>query len=111
MMSKKYSVVAVAYKDISEEVKTRISEYSIRKIDEVEDFQTFSNYGRQLSQDTRSDIYVEWYHKKILEYLGKGYEVVILEIPHLSSQPVVEALREIDEAFGEQVLVIEYDEV
>lgn len=110
-MSKKYSVIAVAYKDISEEVREQISKYSIRKIDEVEDFQTYSNYGRQLSQDTRSDIYVEWYHKKILDYLVKGYEVVILEVPHSASQPVVEALREIDEAFGDQVLVIEYDEV
>lgn len=110
-MTKKYSVVAVAYKDVTPEVLEQISKHSVRKINEASDLNTFCNYGRQMSQDTRVCIYLEWYQKNILSYLGKGYQVVLLEIPHASNQPVVDALREIDEALGEQVLVIEHDEV
>ncbi|MGX8796883.1 hypothetical protein ACR6HW_12490 [Fusibacter sp. JL298sf-3] len=110
-MTSKYSVVAVAYKDITDDVRETIGKYSIRKIDEASDLQTFSNYGRQLSQDTRTEIYLEWYQKKILAYLNKGYEIMLLEIPHSSSKPVKEALNDIDKALGEQVLVIEEDDV
>ncbi len=110
-MTVKYSVVVVAYKDITDDVKEQISKHSIRKIDEASDLQTFCNYGRQMSQDTRACIYLEWYQKNILSYLGKGYEVVLLEIPHAQNKSVIDALNEIDERLGDQVLVIEHDEV
>lgn len=110
-MSTKYSVVVVAYKDVSKEVEEIVGKYSIRLIDEASDLVNFCNYGRQFDQDSRACIYLEWYQKNILEYLSRGYTVVVLEIPYSSNKPIVDNLRDIDEQLGDQLLVIEYDEV
>jgi hypothetical protein len=110
-MKKKYSIVAVAYKDVSPEVSAEISKHSVRRIKEASDLMSFCSYGRQMSQDTRVCIYLDWYKKNILEYLSNGYHVVLIEIPHAANQPIIDALRQIDEDLGDQVLVIEHDEV
>ena len=110
-MSAKYSVVVVAYKDISSEVEEIVGKYSIRVIDEAADLVNYCNYGRQFDQDSRTCIYLEWYQKNILKYLSKGYKIVLLEIPFSSNKPIVDNLRDIDEKLGDQLLVIEYDEV
>lgn len=110
-MSLKYSVIVVAYKDIPEDVKTSIKQYSIREIDEASDIVTFCNYGRQFDQDARACIYLEWYEKNILKHLASGYEVVLLEVPYSANKSVLESLKEIDERFGEHLLVIEHDDI
>lgn len=110
-MGTKYSVVVVAYKDVSPEVEAIINAKSIRMIDEESDLVNFCNYGRQFDQDSRVCIYMGWYKKNIMTYLVKGYKVVILEIPFASNKPIVEALKDIDKDLGDQVLIIEYDEI
>ncbi len=110
-MKSKYTVAVVAYKDVTEEIEKKISDYSIRMIDDVSDLTTFCNYGRNFDQDARACIYLEWYQKNILKYLGMGYKVVLLEIPFNSNQPIIDALRAIDEELGEHLLVIEHDDV
>ncbi|GAU78143.1 hypothetical protein [Fusibacter sp. 3D3] len=110
-MSIKYSVVAVAYKDVTPDVEAIVKKHSIREIDEPSDVVEFSNYGRQFDQDARAGIYLEWYQKNILKHLAEGYNVVLLEIPYSSDKSVMEVLNSIDEKLGDHLLVIEHDEV
>ncbi len=110
-MSNKYTILAVAYKDISPEVETKINAYSVRMIDEASDLVNYCTYGRQFDQNSRVCIYLEWYQKNILNYLGKGYKVVLLEIPFNSNEPIVNAIDQLDIEFGDKVLVIEHDNV
>lgn len=110
-MKYKYTILAVAYKDIDQEVEKKINAYSIRKIDEADDLATYCTYGRQFDQDSRVCIYLEWYQNNIRKYLGEGYVVVLLEIPYNSNEPIVRALNEIDIELGDKVLVIEHDDV
>lgn len=110
-MQYKYTILAVAYKDVSEEVVKKISEYSIREIDASDDLVNYCTYGRQFDQDSRVCIYLEWYQNNILSYLAKGYKVVLLEVPFNSNQPIVDALKAIDVELAEKVLVIEHDNV
>ena len=107
----KYTVLAVAYKDITKDVEAKISTHSIRVIDGAEDLTSYFTYGRQFDQDSRVCIYLEWYQNNILNYLSKGYKVVLLEIPFNSNQPVVDALTQVDIELGDKVLIIEHDNV
>ena len=110
-MSNKYTILAVAYKDVSPEVETKINAYSVRMIDEASDLVNYCTYGRQFDQNSRVCIYLEWYQQNILNYLGKGYKIVLLEIPFNSNEPIVNAIDQLDIEFGDNVLVIEHDEV
>jgi hypothetical protein len=110
-MNYKYTILAVAYKDVTEEVEKKINEFSIRTIDETDDLVSYCTYGRQFDQDSRVCIYLEWYQNNILKYLAEGYKIVLLEIPFNSNEPIVKALEQIDIELGEQVLVIEHDDI
>lgn len=110
-MSHKYTILAVAYKDVSPEIEAKINEYSVRVIDEASDLINYCTYGRQFDQNSRVCIYLEWYQQNILTYLGRGYKIVLLEIPFNSNVPIVEALNQIDIDLGDKVLVIEHDAV
>ena len=110
-MSHKYTILAVAYKDVSPEIEAKINEYSVRVIDEASDLINYCTYGRQFDQNSRVCIYLEWYQQNILNYLGRGYKIVLLEIPFNSNEPIVKALNQIDIELGDKVLVIEHDAV
>ena len=110
-MTYKYTILAVAYKDVEPEVEAKISAFSIRKIDETDDLTNYCTYGRQFDQDSRVCIYLDWYQQNILKYLGNGYKVVLLEVPFNSNEPIVKALNEIDIELGDKVLVIEHDNI
>ena len=107
----KYTILAVAYKDIAADVEAKINAHSIRTIEEADDLTTYCTYGRQFDQDSRVCIYLEWYQNNILNYLGKGYKVVLLEVPYNSNQPIFEALKQVDIELGDKVLIIEHDNV
>lgn len=110
-MSNKFTILAVAYKDVSPEIEAKISQYSVRMIDEASDIVNYCTYGRQFDQDSRVCIYLDWYQNNIMNYLGKGYKIVLLEIPFNSNEPIVNALNQIDIELGDKVLVIEHDEI
>ena len=110
-MSSKFTILAVAYKDVSPEIEAKISQYSVRMIDEASDIVNYCTYGRQFDQDSRVCIYLDWYQNNIINYLGKGYKIVLLEIPFNSNEPIVNALNQLDIEFGDKVLVIEHDEI
>ncbi len=110
-MNYKYTILAVAYKDVEPEIEAKISEYSIRMIDETDDLVNYCTYGRQFDQDSRVCIYLEWYQNNILKYLSEGYKIVLLEIPYNSNEPIVKALENVDIELGDKVLVIEHDNV
>lgn len=110
-MSAKYTVLAVAYRKVGEDVKRKLDTLSIRKIDEIEDLQNFCTYGRQMDQNSRVCIYLDWYRQNILKYLGQGYEVALIELPRHGNATVVDSLKQIDIELGEELLVIEEDHV
>ncbi|MBM7562038.1 hypothetical protein [Fusibacter tunisiensis] len=108
-MSHKFSVVLVAYKEITPEVESVIKARSIRTIDEPSDLLNIGSYGRQFDQNSRFGVYLKWYQESIAKYLGLGYKIEVLEIPYSSTQSTLEVLNEIDARLGDQVLVIEHD--
>lgn len=110
-MNYKYTILAVAYKDVEPDIEAKINEYSIRMIDETDDLVNYCTYGRQFDQDSRVCIYLEWYQNNILKYLSEGYKIVLLEIPFNSNEPIVKALENVDIELGDKVLVIEHDNV
>ncbi|MDO4799999.1 MAG: hypothetical protein Q4A52_05725 [Bacillota bacterium] len=110
-MNTKYTVLAVAYRKIGDDVKKKLDALSIRKIDEIEDLQNFCSYGRQMDQNSRVCIYLDWYRQNILRYLGMGYEVALIELPRHGDATVVESLKQIDIELGDELLVIEEDHV
>lgn len=110
-MSHKFSVVLVAFKSVTPDVEAIISEKSIRTIDEPSDLVSLSSYGRQFDQNSRFNIYLKWYQENIKKYLGLGYKIVVLEIPFASNKSTLETLKEVDERLGDQVLIIEHDDV
>ncbi|OJV66589.1 MAG: hypothetical protein BGO41_03970 [Clostridiales bacterium 38-18] len=110
-MNYKYTILAVAYKDVEPEIEAKISQYSIRMIDETDDLVNYCTYGRQFDQDSRVCIYLEWYQNNILKYLSEGYKIVLLEIPYNSNEPIVKALENVDIELGDKVLIIEHDNV
>lgn len=110
-MGKKYTVLLVAYRNIAEAVRKKVEALSVRRIDEASDLIHFTSYGRQMDQDSRVDIYFDWYRKTVLDYLARGYEICLMEIPYQGNQTTVEALEALDIALGEELLVIEHDDV
>lgn len=110
-MSHKYTILAVAYRNVDPETLKTIHRHSVRKIDEVSDLNDFCAYGRQFDQDSRVAIYLDWYESDILKYLEKGYEVALLELPYSGHGPIVEAFEALDIELGDDVLIIEHDEV
>jgi len=110
-MSQKFTILVVAYKDVTPEIEAKISQYSVRMIDEATDLVNYCTYGRQFDQDSRVCIYLEWYEQNILNYLGKGYKIVLLEIPFNSNEPIVNALTQLDIELGDKVLIIEHDTI
>lgn len=107
----KYTILAIAYKDVEPEIEDKINEYSVRTIDEVDDLTSYCTYGRQFDQDSRVCIYLDWYQNNILKYLGEGYKIVLIEIPYSTNQPIVEALTQVDIQLGDNVLIIEHDDI
>lgn len=107
----KYTILAIAYKDVESEIEDKINEYSVRTIDDVDDLTSYCTYGRQFDQDSRVCIYLDWYQNNILKYLGEGYKIVLIEIPYSTNQPIVEALTQVDIQLGDNVLIIEHDDI
>jgi len=106
-MNSKYEVIAIAHKDIADEVKNKFFRYSICEFDEIEDIQAIKNIqGRTMDLNTRASIYVSWFEDKIEKKIEEGYTVAILELP-FSYKSQVELLEKLDIKLGDDLLILE----
>ncbi len=106
-MNSKYEVIAIAHRDISDEVKNKFFRYSICEFHEIDDIQEIKNIqGRTMDINTRASIYVSWFEDKIEEKIEKGYKVSILELP-FTYQSQVELLEKLDIQLGDDLLILE----
>ena len=114
-MNSKYTVILVAYKEIPEQVEAKLKERMLRYIDSPSDIQDTELYGISsrggFNTNIRENIYFDWYKKEILEYLSKGYKLVLMEVPHSVSKSRLEVLNGLDDTFGENLLVLEHDDI
>lgn len=105
----KYRVLLVAYKDLTEKVENDLAYYfisSIRSKKEIED----NSFGvdRSTSGLTyRTGLYHDWFKKAILQKLDEGYKLGIVEIPKSYGNRVEVILRELDEKFGDEIIIVE----
>lgn len=108
----KYTVVLVAYKDIPIDVEKKIKERMLRNIksaDEVNLSSSLVGLRGSMNSNSRSDIYLDWYRNSIREYLKKGYEIAILELHYDINNERMAVIKYLDEEYGDNLLVIECD--
>ena len=110
----KFTVVLVAYKDIPKEVELKIKERMLREIDEPSDIDLHSSLiglRGSMNLNSRTDIYIDWYRKAIRNHLSKGYNLALLELPFDNKKDKVKALNHLDEEYGDNILVLECDDI
>ncbi len=110
----KYTVVLVAFKDIPNEVEAKLKERMLRQINdptEIDFNSSLIGLRGSMNSNSRADIYLDWYRNAIWNYLKKGYKIALLELPFDIKMERVEALRHLDEEYGDDLLVIECDNI
>lgn len=110
----KYKVLLVAYKDIDEKTKNIITKYSVCNIKNKDILLGQSNYqgsGRSFNLNDRISIYIGWFEEKIMEYLDKGYKLDIVEIHKSYGNTREELLKALDIEHGDNVLILDIQEV
>lgn len=104
---KKYKVLIVAYRNIDEKILEKISNYSIKKLenaDDLENVNTFCSRGFDLND--RICIYLGWFKDEAREKLNEGYNVSILELPIKTSGSKVDVIEFLDAAYEDDLLVL-----
>ncbi len=109
----KYKALLVAYKDLTEDMEKELLYYfisNIRNKDEIEENASGSdkNYS---GLSFRTGLYHNWFKDTILERLNDGYELGIVEIPKSYGDSGELRLKELDEKFGDNILIVSTGEL
>ena len=109
----KYKVLLVAYKDLDIKTEDELAEHFIEiiknKEDILEDFNV--NTRNSLSFSHRVNLYKSWFKEDILENLDNGYNLGIVEIPKSYGDSYEKVLQELDEKFGDKIIIIKTEKI
>ncbi len=106
-MSNKYKVLVIAYRNVDSKILDKISRYSIKTIDSVDDMENVSTFcSRGFNMNDRICIYLGWFKDEAKEKLKEGYEISILELSHKISDSKVEVIEFLDAAYEDDLLII-----
>lgn len=111
---KKFTVLLVAYKDIPLEVEYKIKDRMLKSIQSLNDIDINSSLNGlrgSMNLNSRTDIYMDWYKKAIKNHLNRGYSLALLELPYDINKERVEVLNHLDEEYGDNILVLECDDI
>ena len=109
----KYKVLLVAYKDLAEDMENDLAYYfisNIRNKAEIEE----NSFGTDRSSSGltfRTRLYHDWFRKTIVRKLDEGYELGIVEIPKSYGDSGELRLKELDEKFGDNILIVSTGEL
>lgn len=109
----KYKVMLVAYKDVEDNIKSSLNKYSVFHIVDksFKSKNLNSNCGRSFNLNDRIQMYLGWFKDSILNSLEDGYVLDIIEIPKSYGDNQEIVLHELDEVYGDKVLVIDKIEI
>ncbi|MBU5425316.1 hypothetical protein KQI41_02725 [Tissierella pigra] len=108
----KYKVLLVAYKDLTEEMENELHYYFISNIRSKEEIE--ENYGMDKSSSGlsfRTGLYHKWFKETILQKIEEGYSLGIVEISKSYGDSEEMKLKELDEKFGDSILILETQEL
>jgi len=109
----KYKVLLVAYKDLTEEMEKELLYYFISNINnknEIEESITASDKSSS-GLSFRTGIYHNWFKDTILEKLNDGYKLGIVETPKSYGDGDEVKLKELDDKFGDNILIVGTEEL
>ena len=106
----KYQVVLIAYKDIGDHVKNLITKKSVCNIKNRDLLMRQSNYqgsGRDFNLNDRISIYLGWFKDQICEKLEEGYTLDIIEVHKSYGRTRSEILEALNIEYGENILILD----
>ena len=111
--SKKYKVLLVAYKDLSEEMEKELLYYfisNVRKKKDIKDLILGSD--KSLSGSSfRTCVYHKWFKDIMIEKLDEGYKLGLVEIAKSYGDSDAKKLKELDDKFGDNILIVATEEL
>lgn len=109
----KYKVLLVAYKDLTEEMEKDLLHYFISTIKNKKEIEenVFGSDKSSSGLSFRTGIYHKWFKDTILEKLNEEYRLGIVEIPKSYGNSDEIKLKELDEKFGDNILVVATEEL
>ncbi|NMA86705.1 MAG: hypothetical protein GX968_05195 [Tissierellia bacterium] len=114
----KFKVILLAYKEVDDRVKNIITRYSVCNIKNMESFKELlrdqTNYqgsGRDFNLNDRVVIYLGWFKASIEEKLGEGYILDIIEVHKSYGNTREELLKSLDIAYGDDILIVDMEEI
>lgn len=111
--SSKYKVLLVAYKDLSEEMEKELLYYfisNVRKKKDIEDVVSGSDRGSS-GLSFRTSLYHKWFRDMMEKKLDEGYNLGMVEIARSYGDSDAKKLKELDDKFGDNILIIATEEL
>ncbi|HZK32950.1 MAG TPA: hypothetical protein VFC60_00490 [Tissierellaceae bacterium] len=111
--SSKFKVLLVAYKDLSEEMEKELLYYfvsNVRKKRDIEDVISGSDKSSS-GLSYRTSLYHRWFRDIMEEKLDEGYNLGMVEIARSYGDSDAKKLKELDDKFGDDILIIATEEL
>lgn len=109
----KYKVLLVAYKDLPEEMEKELRYYFISNIKKSKDIEDVVSGSDKSSSGLsfRTSLYHRWFRNIMVEKLNEGYSLGMVEVARSYGDSDEEKLKELDEKFGDNILIIATEEL
>lgn len=109
----KYKVLLVAYKELAKDMEEKLAYYFISSVKSREELEkgSSSNERSLAGLSFRTGLYHKWFKETILQKLNEGYKLGIVEIPKSYGDNQEVLLKELDEEFGDNILIVATEEL
>lgn len=114
----KFKVILLAYKEVDDRVKSIITRYSVCNIKDKNSFKELlrdqTNYqgsGRGFNLNDRVVIYLGWFKEEMAEKLEEGYTLDIIEVHKSYGDTREELLQSLDIEYGDNILIVDMEEI
>lgn len=109
----KFKVLLVAYKDLTEEKEKELRYHFISNISKRKDIEdVISGCDKSTSGlSFRTCLYHKWFRSKMEAKLNEGYKLGMVEIARSYGDGEEKKLKELDDKFGDNILIIGREEL
>lgn len=100
----------LAYKDIPEELESKLKYYFIsiiREFDDIADTNECGDYRSCAGLTYRTCIYHKWFKTSILERLNQGYEMGLVEIREVDDDKKLKDLKRMIKESAGNIIIVE----
>lgn len=108
----KYKVLLVAYKDIEKD--NELKKYFISTVqdsDDLRDINQCGDFKGSAGLSYRTSLYHSWFKESILKRLREGYQLGIIEMRKENYEERENLIKELDEKYGENILIVDEAEL